>query len=82
MTDDKLAPATKQDLQDLEARMAGHFDGKITEAINASEDRIKRHFDVAVEAIRHDLLGANADKIALIDDRVDRIEVRLGLSAA
>lgn len=33
------------------------------------EDRLLRHFDLTVETIRHDLLGANRDELELIKDR-------------
>ena len=70
----KTAPATQQDLRSLEQRLL--------KASAAHKDEIVRHFDVAVEAIRHDLLGINADEISLLKDRVIRIENRVGLTPA
>ncbi len=43
------------------------------------KDEIIRHFDVAVETIRHDLLGADHDEIEGIKDRVTRLERHTGL---
>ncbi|MFH0770977.1 MAG: hypothetical protein V1926_06445 [Candidatus Peregrinibacteria bacterium] len=56
--------------------------GEIEEKIAASEDRVKRHFDVVAEDLRHDVLGANRDEIESIKDRVIRIERHVGLRAA
>jgi len=46
------------------------------------KDEILRHFDLTVETIRHDLLGANRDEIGVIKDRVTRLEKHTGLVAA
>ena len=70
------------DLRSLEGRMTKHFDAKLAKAIEESEDRILRHFDLTVETIRHDLLGANADRIELLHDRITRVEQRVGLAPA
>ena len=40
------------------------------------------HFDVTVEAIRHDLLGANRDRIENHEDRILRLERHGGLRPA
>ena len=82
MADSKQLPATKHDLRALESRMTKHFDGKLAKVIAESEANILRHFDLTVETIRHDLLGANADEIATLKDRVTRIETHFGLSPA
>jgi hypothetical protein len=65
-----------------EARLTKHFDHQISQAITDSEDRILRHFDLTVETIRHDLLGANADRIELLHDRITRVEQHVGLAPA
>jgi gamma-glutamyl phosphate reductase len=70
----KTAQATQQDLRSLEQRLL--------KASAEHKDEIIRHFDVAVEAIQHDLLGANADELSLLTDRVTRIENRVGLTPA
>jgi len=46
------------------------------------KDEILRHFDLTVETIRHDLLGANHDEIENIKDRVKKLERHTGLVAA
>ncbi len=43
MSDNGTAPATQKNLKELEVRLLSE---------------IKHHFDVTVETIRHDLLGA------------------------
>lgn len=50
------------------------------------EEKIIRHFDVAVEQIDASLRGANADHLSLLDDtkkdheaRIAKVEVRVGL---
>jgi hypothetical protein len=92
----KSPPATKHDLRLFEQRLIGrldnklderdarltkHFDARINQAIRESQEIILRHFDLTVETIRHDLLGANADAIASLTDRVDRLERQIGLAA-
>jgi hypothetical protein len=68
------APATQQDLRSLEQRLL--------KASAQQKQDILRHFDVAVEAIRHDLLGVNADRIELLHDRITRVEQHVGLAPA
>jgi hypothetical protein len=70
----KPASATKKDLHLLEQRL-------LASSVKQKE-QIMRHFDVAVEAIRGDLLGANADRIELLHDRITRVEQRVGLAPA
>ena len=69
--DDKKA-ATKGDLKMLEQKI---FDRMKTEVVHD----IKGHFDLAIETIRYDLLGANKDDIEVVKDRVRRLEVHTGL---
>ena len=60
------------------ATLDDRIDGKISE----SEDRMKHYFDLTVETIRHDLLGANKDRIENHDDRLKRLERHAGMPAA
>jgi hypothetical protein len=84
-------PATKEDVRMLMDHIGGFYDkadGRLrsledqvkelrTEAA-ASEERVIRHFDVAVEQIRQDLLGATRDKLVALEERVARIEDAIG----
>ena len=65
MANDGQAPATKEDIRRVEEGMA------------AMEERLMRHFDLTVETIRHDLLGANKDRIELHRDKLTDHEGRL-----
>lgn len=78
----KSTPATKQDLRALEGRMTKHFDSKLAKVIAESETNILRHFDLAVETIRHDLTGANADEIESIRDEIKLIKRHVGMAPA
>ena len=42
----------------------------------------KEHFDLTVEHIRFELLGAKGDEIEVIKDRIKRLEKHTGLIAA
>ena len=96
MSDDTTTPATRQDLKDLEVRLTTDLtrffksdlhdlENRIDTKITASENRLisdlMRHFDLTVETIRHDVLGANRDEIEVIKDRVTRLEKHTGLVA-
>ena len=52
------------------------------EDLYSLETRILLHFDVTLETIRHDLTGANLDRISLLDDRVTRLETHVGLKSS
>jgi hypothetical protein len=52
---------------------------EILEGQAHGKDEIIRHFDVVVETIRHDLLGANRDEMEGVKDRVKRLERHTGL---
>lgn len=52
------------------------------ESIASSEKKVVHEFQVAVEAIRDDLKGANKDEIEVIKDRITRIETHVGLAIA
>ena len=70
----KDAPVTKQDLSLLEQRLL--------KSSAQQKDEILRHFDVSVEAIHHDLVGARADELELLKDRIRRLEKHAGLIPA
>jgi hypothetical protein len=86
MADDKSAPATKEDIR-LLMELVGSYYSQTEERIAESEERLRRHFDLAVETIRHELTGANKDKLAVHDDqlndhakRLRRLERHAGLT--
>jgi FKBP-type peptidyl-prolyl cis-trans isomerase (trigger factor) len=92
MADDAQAPATKEDIR-LLMEQIGTYYSQTQQQIEAyysqtqvqiaeMEERMMRHFDVTVETIRHDLLGANKDKIESHEDRLGRLERHTGLLAA
>jgi hypothetical protein len=62
-----------------EGRIAD-LEESLEERLAAHEDRIKRHFDLTVETIRHDLLGAHKDDLESIKDRLIRLERHTGLA--
>ncbi len=62
---------------ELREDITADIDGKIAQ----SEERMKAHFDLAVETIRHDLVGANNDDIQNIKQRVKRLEEEVGIAA-
>lgn len=72
---DPSAAATKQDIGILMEEFA-----TIRTEIMDAEERTKRHFDLTVETIRHDLLGANRDDIETIKDRIARLERHAGFA--
>lgn len=58
------------------------LDGRIDGRIAASEKRMKHHFDLAVETIRADLVGANKDRIENHEQRLTRLERHVGIASA
>ena len=73
-------PATKGDLADLKRELELKLDG--------FKEEILRHFDVIVEDLRHDLIGARSDEIEVLKDgrrnheeRLRRLERSVGLVA-
>jgi hypothetical protein len=70
----KLYDANKRWKDEVIRELDGRIDGKIT----ASETRTKEHFDLAVENIRAELVGANKDRLENHEDRITRLEVRVG----
>lgn len=73
----KSAPATKDDIKQLMESI-----GRVYDANQRWANEIVRHFDVTVETIRHDLLGANKDRIEDHEDRITRLERRAGVTLA
>jgi len=56
--------------------------------IELSTLEVKRHFDVVIEDLRHDLLGARSDEVEVLKDsrkdherRIRRLERKAGLLA-
>jgi hypothetical protein len=79
-----VTPATKDDIQAMMAQIA-----KLYDANRRWTDDLKSHFDVAVENIRHDLLGVNREEIESLKDRsgqqerrIERLEMQAGLNVA
>lgn len=66
---------------DRTERRVAEVEERFEQRLAEHEDRIKRHFDLTVEAIRHDLLGANRDEIETLKDRIVRLERHTGLGA-
>jgi len=66
---DDATPATKADIQRLYDAIE-RWKGEIL-------SEVKQHFDVVVEQIRHDLLGANRDEIDVLKDRTNANESRI-----
>lgn len=80
MTDNGNAPATKNDLEVTKSELRAEM--------KQMKDEIIRHFDVALEQMRHDLAGANQDEIETLKDgkvdhenRIVRLEQTVGLRA-
>ena len=72
--------ATKKELEQMRSEMATKME------LREMQERIFRHFDVAVEKIESSLVGANKDHISLLEDgkedhevRITKLEVRAGL---
>lgn len=75
-------------LLDMERRMATKEDLK--EAIEASEERLReeiqtsiqtseRHMQVLIKDLKHDFIGMHKDKISQHEDRITRLEVKVGV---
>lgn len=74
---DDTSPATKADIKMLMDSM-----GKLFDANEKWKDELKGHFDLTVETIRHDLIGAKNDKIENHEDRLRKLERHTGLAVA
>ena len=59
----------KQDLKQLKEEIFRYFELK--------QEETHRHFDLTVETIRHDLLGANHDEIEVLKDTRKNHEERI-----
>lgn len=76
MTPDPKAAATKEDIA-----MLMDSNAKMYDAMAGWKDELKEHFDVALENVRHDLIGANKDRIEDHEHRLKRLETQTGLQA-
>jgi hypothetical protein len=82
MPEDSPAPATKDDLRQFMAQLSSQIEGlyaaherwkeelidEVDARLRAAEESTKRYFDLAVEQIRHDLLGAHKDAVEVFSD--------------
>ena len=96
MNDDTKTPATKADIQLLMAEIGKLYDAteqwkeqvieevnkQTAEQIAASEARMKRHFEVVAEDMRHDFQGAFRDKLEQHEERIVRLEQKARLRSA
>lgn len=93
MKKEHSAPATKADIAGLMDSIGKLYDAteswkdEILGAQARWKDDIIQQFKVSVELIRHDLVGANSDRIELLKDRqtdheqrITRLEGRAGIS--
>ena len=71
MTHD-TSPATKADIEALMDSI-----GKLYDANERWKDEIIQHFGIAVEHLRHELIGIHRDKISLLEDRAKSHEGRI-----
>jgi hypothetical protein len=99
---DDTTPATKADIAGLRNEVKADIRAlreefkadmlqlrqESTAQLKTFKDEILRHFDLAVETIRHDLVGANRDEISQMKDksqdhesRILRLERSSGLAA-
>lgn len=87
MTTDPNAPATKEDVRLVLDQLRRYYErtegwiGDLEERLTEHTDRIKEHFDLTIETIRHELLGANRDDIESMKDRLTRLEQHTRLDA-
>ena len=72
-------PATKHDLRLLKQDIDSRLDALVGEMVRQF-DELRRHFDVAVENVKHEMAGANADEISLLKDTGDNHEKRLRIA--
>lgn len=88
MPTDGSALATKDDIRLLMEEIGKlyaaneRWKGELEEQIAVSETRMKDHFDLVAENIRHDFNGAFGDKIEQHEDRLVRLERHAGLRSA
>ena len=82
-----LSDETKNELALFRSETKTAFDSLHTE-MAATNAETKHHFDVVLEQIRELIMGANADRLSLLEDgktdhevRITTLEVRSGLRA-
>jgi ABC-type phosphonate transport system ATPase subunit len=78
MTDPSTTPATQQDVAAILERV-GSLEVSVTDQMQSLKADLSQSFALAVELIRHDLAGANSDRIAGLENRVGAIEQHVGL---
>jgi ABC-type phosphonate transport system ATPase subunit len=78
MTDPSTTPATQQDVAAILERVGG-LEVSVTDQMQSMKADLSQSFALAVELIRHDLAGANSDRIAGLENRVGAIEQHVGL---
>jgi ABC-type phosphonate transport system ATPase subunit len=81
MTDPATTPATQQDVAAILERV-GSLEVSVADQMQTLRADLSRSFDLAIELIRHDLAGANSDRIAGLENRVGAIEQHVGLGRA
>jgi hypothetical protein len=78
MTDPATTLATQLDVASILERV-GSLGVSVTDQMQSFKADLSRSFDLAIEIIRHDLVGANSDRIAGLENRVGAIERHVGL---
>lgn len=87
MPSDKQAPATKQDIHLLMEQMGKYYQkteqrfADMDEKIDGWKEEIIHEFHVVAENLHHDFKGALNDKIQNHENRIVRLEGRVGLVA-
>jgi len=85
MAGDSQAPATKEDVKGIMEYLVKNEEKihNLAKEMKESEKRMKRHFDVVAENIKHDLLhGALHDKVEQHEDRIQTLEQHTSLVVA
>jgi len=75
----RSSPATKDDIQALMEQIGRLYDANERWKGEVIEET-KRHFDLTVETIRHDLVGANKDRIENHENRIVCLEQQVGFA--
>jgi len=78
----------KGDIANLRDELKGEI-AELRHDVELSKVEIKRHFDVVIEDLRHDLIGARNDEVEVLKDsrkdherRIRHLEKNAGLIAA
>lgn len=82
MQRDDTAPATKKDIEQFVEHiqsLIANMEERMEERITKEGEETRRHFDVVAENIKHDFQGAFHDKLEQHEDRIVRLEGRVGL---